>query len=200
MTTTPSSNSCWAWGLALGRATGAIGFAATPRPGARGPQAANARTRRSGWATRLCRGDQRGPGGTQRRRLSPAEQVTWMAPGGPPFLLVTADLLDAFERDARLAQASRRAQLGLLGELVLGQARQRVVNLLRVLVVDADLQRARVARLVRVQRLVLDHHHDLLELVAVDLLLFLVEVLGHGRVAHGLGVGLVSLTDAQQRR
>src|SRR5580693_1699027 len=114
-------------------------------------------------------------------------------------LVVTADLVDAVEGDARLTGAAGQAQLGLLGVLVLGQAREGLADGLGVLVVDADLQRARVARLVGVDGLVLDHDDDLLQLVAVHLLFVFLEILGDRRVAHGLGVGLVALADAQER-
>src|SRR5579872_3500091 len=79
--------------------------------------------------------------------------------------LVTADLLDALEQDAGLADADPGAHLGLLRVLVLGEPRERLADLLGVLVVDADLEGARVARLVRVDRLVLDDDDHLLELV-----------------------------------
>src|SRR5258706_5251561 len=97
MTTTPSSNSDWAWGFALGNATGAIGFEAAPRPAARGPPHA--------------------------ARPQAAAPITRSA--SAPRLLITADLLHALERDARLAEADRRAQLGLLRGLGLRQARER---------------------------------------------------------------------------
>src|SRR5450432_327622 len=114
-------------------------------------------------------------------------------------LLITSNLFDAIERDARLAGAAGQTQLGLLGVLVLREARERLPDRLGVLVVDADLERAGVARLVGVDRLVLDDDDDLLELVAVHLLLVFLEVLWHRRAAHGLGVGLVALADAQER-
>src|SRR5580704_6244812 len=114
-------------------------------------------------------------------------------------LVVTADLVDAVEGDARLTGAAGQAQLGLLGVLVLGQAREGLADGLGVLVVDADLQRARVARLVGVDGLVFDHDDDLLQLVAVHLLLVFLEILGDRRVVHGLAVGLVALADARER-
>ena len=121
-------------------------------------------------STRLCSGDARTQRRRWRRRASGVD-------GGRAVPLVTADLLDPLQGHARLAEAGGEAQLGLLRVLVLGEAGERLADRLRVLVVDADLQRARVARLVGVDRLVLDDDDDLLELVAVDLLLFLVEVL-----------------------
>src|SRR4051794_21815380 len=124
MTRTPRSNSACASGLARGRATGVMGCAACPEPAAWVPHPAS------------------------------ASPPTASASARPRALLVTADLLDAFQRHARLAAADAGAQLGLLRVLVLGQPRERLSDLLRVLVVDADLQRARVAGLVRVERLV----------------------------------------------
>src|SRR5437763_9924325 len=48
-------------------------------------------------------------------------------------LLVTPHLFDSFEGDARLAHARHQANLVLLRVLVLGQARQRLPDRLRVL-------------------------------------------------------------------
>src|SRR5206468_11605504 len=58
-------------------------------------------------------------------------------------LLVTTDLLDAVQGHARLSGARRQTQLGLFGIFILGQPRQGLPDRLGVLVVDADLQRAR---------------------------------------------------------
>src|SRR5438552_4349918 len=75
-------------------------------------------------------------------------------PGPERRLLITSHLLDSNESYPRLAGTSVEAKLGLLGELVFGQAPERLPDRLRVLVVDADLQRAGVARLVGVDGLV----------------------------------------------
>src|SRR5450755_4190285 len=133
MMRTPSSKAACASGLVLGSATGAIGLSAAA-PGLGG-----------------C--------------AHPAASATPSATPRPRAraLLITAHLLDAIERDARLAGAARQTQLGLLGILVLREARERLPDGLRVLVVDADLERARVARLVGVDRLVLDDDDDLLQ-------------------------------------
>src|SRR5438067_2358582 len=138
MTVSPSSKVDWASGLALGRATAAIGLDAWLLPAERGPP-------------------QRASTTTMAASARPASACV--------RLLITSHLFDSLEADARLAAADRRAQLGLLGVLVLGQAGERLADLLRVLVVDADLDRAGVAGLVGVEGLVLDDDDDLLELV-----------------------------------
>src|SRR5581483_22060 len=123
----PSSNSACAVASTLGSATGAMGAAVVP-----GPTCADV------------------PHPDAQRPTASAARVTV---AGAARLLVTAHLLDPVEGDLRLADARGQADLALLRVLVLGQPRQRLPDRLRVLVVDADLQRLGVARLVRVERL-----------------------------------------------
>src|SRR4051812_13512949 len=118
----PSLNSACALTSTLGSATATMGVAVAPGPTcAEPPHPAAHIPTASAAAARPCRP-----------------------------LLVTAHLLDPIEGDLRLSDARREADLVLLRVLVLGQARQRLADRLRVLVVDADLQRLRVAGLVRV--------------------------------------------------
>src|SRR5678816_3075154 len=98
MTTTPSSKAAWASGLALGSATGVIGFAPPPRPPAPPP----------------C--PHAASGSAQSARSSGMR------------LLITAHLLETLERDLGLAEADGRAQLTLLRVLVLREARERVAD------------------------------------------------------------------------
>src|SRR6185312_6269145 len=192
MVRTPSSKAACASGLVFGSATGAIGLTgAEPGAGALCAQPASASN--SSGAIRIALTEL---GFAERSRRGRAREPSQ----GSRILLVTADLLDAVQGDARFTGTGRQPELGLLRVLVLRQPRQRLPDGLRVLVVDADLQRARVARLVGVDGLVFDHDDDLLQLVAVHLLLVFLEIARHGRVAHGLGVRLVPLADAQQRR
>src|SRR5262245_73018 len=169
MRRTPSSKAACASALVLGRTTGAIGFAEAPGPFALCAQPVKNETNRQ-QAT-----------GDRRRAIPDLITAGCRLPvASRPFpkrgvranqaLLITADLFDAVEGDAGLARAGREALLRLLGEFVLRQARQRRPDGLGVLVVDADRQRLLVAGLVGVERLVLDDHDDLLELVPVHLL------------------------------
>src|SRR6266540_2446814 len=126
--------------------------------------------------------------------------ATASASGNARRLLVTAHFLHLVEGDLGLAGARGQPELGLLRVFILRQPRQRLPQRLGVVVVDADGERLGVAGLVRVERLVLDHDDDFLELVAIHLLLVFLEVLGHGRAAHRLGERLVALADAVERR
>src|SRR5204863_10202680 len=163
---TPSSNAACASALVLGSTTGAIGLAAAPGPRALcGHEAArsSARAIQSGLPSPLP-SNPRCASGRGRKDLIPSPREAGRGLGRGVDLLVTAHLFDAVERDARLAGAGRQALLRLLREFVLREARQRLADRLRVVVVDADRQRLRVAGLVSVERLVLDDDDDLLEL------------------------------------
>src|SRR5580692_764733 len=109
MIRTPSSNAACASGLVLGSATGAIGLAAVAPGGGA-----------------LC----------AHPAVVASASIAHQAPGD---LLITSHLFDAIERDARFTGPGGEPHLGLLGELVLGQPRQRLPDGLGVLVVDADL-------------------------------------------------------------
>src|SRR3954465_9877367 len=59
-------------------------------------------------------------------------------------LLITSHLFHSFERHLRLAGAGREPNFVFLRELVFGEARQRLPDRLRVVVVDADGEGLRV--------------------------------------------------------
>ena len=78
---------------------------------------------------------------------------------------------DERQSGARLGDGRTRARLGFGREFLVAHASQRRAQLLRKLVINAELQRLLIAGLVGVDRLLLDDDDHFLQLVAIDLLL-----------------------------
>src|SRR5262245_22061384 len=122
---TPSSKEACASALVLGSTTGAIDLRPAPGPFALCAHPADRKTRR-------------------HRDTKTGTSLRASVPSCLFFrLLITADLLDAVEGDARLAGDGRQALLGFLGVFVLGEAGQRLTDRPGVLVVVADGQALR---------------------------------------------------------